>query len=389
MRVCIFGPDLPAFEQRQLLRQRAAAPSRPSIEEILLSNSYGEPPTDGPYVHITAGARTLQMRAVRWLLRGATRARVLQPIARLLVHLSSGSLVEGLRAADPDLVVSLDPAWTGHLRACLRRRRLHWPCLTAGEPWPDDGAVRRRYEPATTVSIVLPTYNGTKYLAESIASCLSQTHRQLELIVVDDGGADVAGTVKQFADPRLKYVRHEVNRGLPAALNTGFACASGTLLTWTSDDNRYTPDAIEQMVTFLNTNPDVDFVYTDAWEIDGAGAVVGRLRVPPPETLEVKNRVGGCFLYRRSVYEAIGDYDARAVLAEDYDYWLRVARRFTMQRLFRTLYYYRYHDASLTGRRERQEVKRQAERVRRLNSPWWRGGRLRVVGRRFVERSLQ
>jgi GT2 family glycosyltransferase len=381
VRACIFGADLPAFKQRQL-RQRLPPRPAASIEEILLTNSYGEPPADGTHVHVTAGARTLRMRAVRWLLRGAKRARVLHPIARLLVHLSADDLVEGLRGADPDLVVSLDPVWTDHLRACLRRRRLDWPCLTAGEQWPIDVAVRRRYDPGTTVSIVLPTFNGTKYLAQSIASCLSQTHRQLELIVVDDGGAGVAGTVEQFADPRLKYVRHETNRGLPTALNTGFACASGTLLTWTSDDNLYTPDAIEQMVTFLDTNPGVDFVYADAWEIDGAGAVVGSLRVPPPETLQVKNRVGGCFLYRRSVYEAIGDYDARAVLAEDYDYWLRVARRFTMQRLFRTLYYYRYHDASLTKRCERQQVRRQAERVKRMNSPWWRGGRLRVAASR-------
>ena len=99
------------------------------------------------------------------------------------------------------------------------------------------------------------------------------------------------------------------------------------------------------MVRFLCTYPDVDFVYSDAYEIDAEGKVVGMLWVPPPEWLRVKNRVGGSFMYRRGVYQALGDYDPGAVLAEDYDYWLRVARKFTMQRLFRALYYYRYHSA--------------------------------------------
>jgi len=76
------------------------------------------------------------------------------------------------------------------------------------------------------------------------------------------------------------------------------------------------------------------------------------------------------------VYEALGDYDPSAVLAEDYDYWLRVARRFTMQRLFRVLYYYRYHPRSLTASSARQEVEVQAARVRRANQRWWRSSRV-------------
>lgn len=371
MRVCIFGPDMPAFEQRQL-RQRVPAPSDPGVEEILLTNSYGMGPTDGTYVHVTAGARTLRMRALRWLLRDTMRERRLRPIASVLRRLTAEDLIEGLRAADADVIVSLEPEWTYHLRECVRHRRGQWPSVTAGDVWPDELPRWRRYDPHACVSIVLPTYNGTKYLRDSLESCLSQTHSRIEVIVVDDGsGPEVADIVRQFGDPRLTYVRHEMNRGLPAALNTGFAHASGRLLTWTSDDNLYAPDAIEQMVRFLCTYADVDFVYADAWEIDAAGALVGPLNVPPPEWLQVKNRVGGCFLYRRAVYEAIGDYDPGAVLAEDYDYWLRIARRFTMQRLFRSLYYYRFHGESLTARSNRERVKEQAERVKRTNTGWW------------------
>lgn len=367
MRVCLFGPDLPVFEQDRL---RRIVPERPAagIEEVLVSNSRGLPPADGTHVHITGGARTHLMRGLRWL---AARQRLGPPIkalARLGVRLNAPHLLEGLRGADPDVVVSLDPAWTPLLRHCIRHARMPWPCVEPGEALPDSAAGWRRYEADARVSIILPTFNGMQYLGHSIASCLAQTHRQIEIVVVDDGsGPEVEQCVRSFGDPRLKYIRHAVNRGLPAALNTGFAQATGDLLTWTSDDNLYTPDAIEQRVRFLGTYPDVDFVYADAHEIDQDGRVVGVLWVEPPDWLRVKNRVGGCFLYRRAVYEAIGDYDPDAVLAEDYDYWLRVARRFTMQRLFRVLYYYRYHPKSLTARCARDEVVRQAERVKRTS----------------------
>ncbi len=375
MRICLFGPDLPAFDQR---RRRPVMPAADDedVETVLLTNSRGLPPADGTHVHVTAGVTTRRMRALRWLL-ARQRLAPLRAAAAILSPVTESQLVEGLRAADADVIVALDPVWASELRKCIRRRRLPWPCIAAGEPLPSSVGTWRRHDPELQVSIVLPTYNGTKYLAQSLESCFAQTHRCFEVIVVDDGsGPEVAEIVGRFSGPRLKYVRHEVNRGLPAALNTGFAAASGALLTWTSDDNLYTPDAVEQMVTFLCTYPDVDFVYSDAYEIDAEEKVVGMLWVPPPEGLRVKNRVGGSFMYRRAVYEALGDYDPSAVLAEDYDYWLRVARRFTMQRLFRVLYYYRYHPRSLTASSARQEVEVQAARVRRANQRWWRSSRV-------------
>src|SRR5437763_553767 len=74
------------------------------------------------------------------------------------------------------------------------------------------------------VSIVLPTHNGRQFLSQAIESCLTQTYRQLELIVVDDTSTDdTSAILSAVNDPRLRVVRHAHNRGLPAALNTGFA----------------------------------------------------------------------------------------------------------------------------------------------------------------------
>ena len=159
------------------------------------------------------------------------------------------------------------------------------------------------------------------------------------------------------------YVRHERNCELPEALNTGFRRATGTYLTWGSDDDRLAPTAIAELLRFLEEHPDIDFVDADYWVIDACGAVVRQVDVRPPETLAEGNCVGVCRLYRRTVYEVVGDYDPATRLAEDYDYWLRVKHRFRLAPLHKRLYYRREHADSLTGRFA-FEALRVAERVK-------------------------
>ena len=105
----------------------------------------------------------------------------------------------------------------------------------------------------------------------AIQSCLDQTYPNWELIIVDDASTDDTPVrIAQYVagDSHLRSVRHETNRRLPAALNTGFSQAKGDYLTWTSDDNCYRPNALTEMVAFLESEPEVDIVYTDYTEID-------------------------------------------------------------------------------------------------------------------------
>jgi glycosyltransferase involved in cell wall biosynthesis len=205
------------------------------------------------------------------------------------------------------------------------------------------------------VSIVLPVYNGARFLHQSIDSCLQQTYRNIELIVVDDGSNDetvkiIAGYVNR--DHRIRSVTHKRNRGLPAALNTGFANSKGAYLTWTSDDNLYEPEALQLMVNYLEDYPEIAMVCCDVKTIDSAGRQLKLWRsllADEPGGLSIQ----GCFLYRRRVYESIGDYDEELFLVEDYDYWLRVNRSFRIARLEGVSpYKYRLHRKSLTGRWE-------------------------------------
>jgi len=204
------------------------------------------------------------------------------------------------------------------------------------------------------VSIVLPTHNGARYLAEAVASIQGQRYERWELVIVDDASTDdtprvVASLVER--DRRIRAVRNAVNRKISGSLNAGFAEAHGELLTWTSDDNWHRPDAIAELVAYLDAHPDVDVAYADYTHVDEDGKPIASIVTPEPAMLAFDNVVGACFLYRRAVGERLAGYAEELFLAEDYDFWLRASCHFRLGRLGKDLYCYRIHGASLGGSR--------------------------------------
>lgn len=197
-------------------------------------------------------------------------------------------------------------------------------------------------------TIILPTHNGSRYISQSIKSCLDQTYKNIELIIVDDASTDnTPDIIASYTDARIQYIRHRKNKGLPSALNTGFKAATGKYLTWTSDDNYYMPEAIEKLLECLVTSPGSDFVYADYW---GYYQNTGKkeLRILPDILcLNEMNEVGACFLYTRKVYETLGGYNPKYMYIEDYDYWIRITKRFKAVHCQQPLYVYREHEKSL------------------------------------------
>ena len=218
-------------------------------------------------------------------------------------------------------------------------------------PSTDDRA-RRLSSPL--VSIILPTYNGSRYLDASIGSCLNQSYGNLELIIVDDCSTDATPEIireREAKDARIKVITHERNRKLPGALNSGFSQARGEYLSWTSDDNLYHPEAIERMVGALRDRPDVSVVYAGYAVIGDSGQVLNTEPARKPSSLVLGNVVGACFVYRKEVQDTVGPYDETIFLAEDYDFWLRAAQRFQFVALSTELYFYRQHQQSLSASR--------------------------------------
>ena len=107
----------------------------------------------------------------------------------------------------------------------------------------------------TKVSVVVPCYNGERFIAQTLESILSQTHENIEIIVVDDGSTDATPAIVQgVPDERVRYLRQE-NAGVSEARNLGLSKAGGRLVAFVDSDDLLTPDFLESRIGFLDSHP--------------------------------------------------------------------------------------------------------------------------------------
>jgi GT2 family glycosyltransferase len=228
----------------------------------------------------------------------------------------------------------------------------------------------------TRFSIVIPCYNGERWLAGAIQSCLDQTARDLEVIVVDDGSTDgspaIAATAAA-ADARVRVIRQD-NQGVGAARNTGLSAASGDYINFLDADDRLSRDKLAVQGAVLDENPRIDCVLCDGSGIDAAGAVlmdhlVDSRRLAGPVALFDLFFSGGQFpplipLIRRRVAIAAGGFDTDRDVAgwADTAFWLRVGLTGAPHHFVdRRLCEYRIHAHSMSANRAAME--KAAERV--------------------------
>ncbi len=233
--------------------------------------------------------------------------------------------------------------------------------------------------PEPRVSIILPTLDADRYLREAVDSCLSQSLADLELLVIDGGSSDATLEIlASYDDPRLCVIHQADNVDrLPGALNLGLQHAAGAYLTWMQADCILGPDAIQHLETALDAEPDLDFVYSNFWVIDGDGCRVTHKQVEPPERLVDYNCVGHFYLWRSALSDRLGGFDPAAYLVEDWEYWMRVARWGKLRPVPDTpsgYFLYREHEGALTSsgyiRISRQRIALGYLR-RHLGLPFW------------------
>lgn len=206
----------------------------------------------------------------------------------------------------------------------------------------------------TSVTIILTTLNGERYLARSIDSCLAQTHDDFELLIVDGGSTDsTLEIIAKYDDPRIRVIHQPDNSGkLPGALNLGMANAAGAFITWTQDDSWYEPNAVESMVTYLESHPETALVYTDFWIVDESGHRIRyeHVRTPRYDQMLQADVIGQCFLFRRHVYEVVDPQKEEYFPVHEIPWRVEVFKRFKIEPLHRPLLSYTSHSQSLTGR---------------------------------------
>src|SRR5215208_1895402 len=131
-------------------------------------------------------------------------------------------------------------------------------------------------------SVIIPAYNNAEYLGDAINSVVNQSYPNFELIVVNDASPDnAAEVIKSFTDPRVKYVEHQVNKGLSAARNTGILNASGDYIALLDGDDYFHPDKLKLHAEFLEAHPEVDVTYNARFELNHSAKTIRDLWRPP------------------------------------------------------------------------------------------------------------
>jgi len=199
----------------------------------------------------------------------------------------------------------------------------------------DDEASIIAHKQSKRVSIIIPVFNGENYLRQAIDSALSQTYKNIEVIVVNDGSTDgTEGIAKSYGN-RIRYFTKK-NGGVATALNLGIEKMRGYYFSWLSHDDAYYPEKIETQVEFACQFDDNTITVSNWTIIDEFGSFVKnnnldhRLERMPACFLafDRKTWLNGCaMLIPKSVFDKCGCFNEEYRSIQDYDLWFRLTKK--------------------------------------------------------------
>src|SRR5262245_10505045 len=203
------------------------------------------------------------------------------------------------------------------------------------------------------VSVIIPTHNRAHFLRGAIFSVLNQTFQDFEIIVVDDASNDTTSqVVGSFDDKRLRFIRHETNKGGSAARNTGILASKCDYIAFLDDDDEWLPEKLaKQMDILLTSPPEVGCVYTGFVGVDRTnGKVIGQ-HIPTKRgnlfnDLLLSNCIGGTssVLLKKTSLQKVGLFDESLPRHQDFDLWIRIANHFLFEYVPEPLFKYYFHD---------------------------------------------
>lgn len=207
------------------------------------------------------------------------------------------------------------------------------------------------------ISVVMAAFNAGPYLKENIQSILNQTYSDFEFIIIDDASTDnSAEIIWSFKDPRLIYIKNEVNLGQTASLNKGIRMAKGKYIARLDADDIAYPERLKMQADFLNQHPQVGVVGSWSIDMDETGKLLKPFKVPT-DLLKIKCFIAAsgdlsywCIshptvMIRKSVLEDVGLFNEiegkGSGYPQDYELWERIARKYDFAVLGKVLLKYR------------------------------------------------
>lgn len=228
------------------------------------------------------------------------------------------------------------------------------------------------------VSIIIPVYNTEKYLEACIESCINQTYKDIEIILVDDGSTDNSQKIimqQKHKHPDLITVISKNNGGTGSALNVGIDNMKGEWFKWVSADDVLIPTALENMLMLIDYNnysPQYLF-YTDYDIIDENSKIISMFKDKEYEhqAAELYHNFfgnGSTSLIHRNMFGIVGKFNETMPYNDDYEFWLRWVLKYglKMKYLPITTLRYRVHPKSLTNTKSIKENQKLVDELRKI-----------------------
>jgi glycosyltransferase involved in cell wall biosynthesis len=203
------------------------------------------------------------------------------------------------------------------------------------------------------ISLVIVCYNQAPYLRDAINSVLAQSYQGAEILLVDDGSTDQTSEIAHEY-PQVRYIRQN-NRGLSAARNTGLHQSRGRYVVFLDADDRLLPNALDAGLALFREQPDCGFVFGAHRNIFHDGSAAPTTLSEPIEQehywhLLQSNFIGmhATVMYSRDAIESAGGFNENLRACEDYEMYLRIARRRPVRRHGTLVAEYRQHDTNMS-----------------------------------------
>lgn len=216
------------------------------------------------------------------------------------------------------------------------------------------------------VSVLMPVYNGERWIRQALDSALAQTWRDFEIVVYDDGSRDASRAIAleyQAAHPGHVRVFWQENAGLARVRNATLAVARGELLAFLDCDDVWMPHHLATAVACFDSDPGLGLVHANILRIGPEGEVLdparprwrARHRGDPFAALLLRREhiSNVTAVVRRSVIDRVGEFDPRFHGCEDRDLWLRVAHDHPVRYIDEVTAYYRMHGNNTSGNLDR------------------------------------
>ena len=221
------------------------------------------------------------------------------------------------------------------------------------------------------VSVIVPVYNGAKFLSEAVASIRQQNYHPLEIIIVDDGSTDETAELVTGLGKDIRYA-YQRNSGPAAARNKGLEMARGEIITFLDVDDLWPPDKLRIQVARLVNDPNLDVVLGRIQFIRLPGAAEFQMQGPNNTRVNVHLGSGA---FRKSVFDKVGVFDETLRYSEDHDWFLRAREQgVSMTIVEQVTLHYRLHGNNMTqdknakGFQLTQVLKKSLDRRRRQSN---------------------